>query len=281
MIIDAHQHFWDPARFEYFWMTDGVKTLRRPFLPEHLRPLLAQSGVGRTVIVQAISSVDEAYWLLDLASGSEFVAGVVTWANLQSQELPRELDELQSHPKFKGVRHQIEVESDDAWMVRENVLVGLAELERREIPFDLLVQTRHLKYIHHIREWCPRLKLVVDHMAKPRIGEREFDVWAEEIERISKLPGIWCKLSGMITEARWDRWAPDDLRPYVRHAVNQFGLNRVMFGSDWPVCTLAGSYQQVVDALHLTLGPQSEEEARKVWSQTACEFYHLAKPEAV
>ena len=281
MVVDAHQHFWDPERLHYFWMTEGVKSLKRKFLPEDLGPLLSQAGVERTVIVQAISSTEEAQWLLDLASAHEFVAGVVTWADLRSRDLPRELDKLQAHPKFKGVRHQMEAESDDAWMVRDDVLAGLAELERRAIPYDLLVHARHLKYVPRVRERCPNLKLVVDHIAKPRIGEREFDGWAREIERVSQLPDIWCKLSGMITEARWDAWTPNDLQPYVRHVLDQFGLSRVMFGSDWPVCTLAGYYQQVVDALRQVLGPLSPADAQKVWGENACEFYRLAKSGAV
>jgi L-fuconolactonase len=276
MVVDAHQHFWDPGRLHYFWMTgEALQPLMRSFLPADLKPLLTQAGVERTVIVQAISSAEEARWLLELASANEFVAGVVTWADLRSQELAQELDKLQAHPKFKGVRHQMENETDDAWMVRNDVLKGLAELERREIPYDLLVHTQHLKYVSVLRERCPRLKLVVDHIAKPRIADREFDEWARQMERVSQLPDIWCKLSGMNTEAKWNAWTADDLRPYVQHVVKQFGLDRVMFGSDWPVCTLAGTYQQVVDSLQHALGHLSDSEARKVWGENACEFYRL------
>jgi len=275
MIVDAHLHFWDPGRFHYPWMTARVQPLIRTFLPPDLDPLISQVGVGRTVIVQAISVAEEAPWLLELASANEFVAGVVAWADLRSRDLSKELDKLQAHPKFKGVRHQIEDEPDDAWMVRDDVLRGFAELERRGIPYDLLVHPRHLKYIPPLRERRPRLKLVVDHLAKPRIAQREFDEWALQIEHVSRLPNIWCKLSGMITEAKWDAWTPDDLRPYVQHVVNQFGLERVMFGSDWPVCTLAGTYQRVVDALRQALGPLPELGARKLWGGNACEFYKL------
>lgn len=276
MIVDAHQHFWDPGRFHYFWMTgEKLQALKRSFLPEHLTPLLSQSAVERTVIVQAISSSEEAQWLLELAAAHEFVAGVVTWADLRNKDLAKELDKLQSHPKFKGIRHQIETETDDAWMICDDVLGGLAELERREVPYDLLVHARHLKYIPVVRERCPRLKLVVDHLAKPRIAEREFDEWARELEQVSRLPNVWCKLSGMTTEAKWDAWTPDDLRPYVQHVINQFGLERVMFGSDWPVCTLAGTYQQVVDALRQVLGSLPEPGARKLWGENACTFYKL------
>jgi len=274
-VVDAHQHCWDPDRFDYFWMTPRVQVLIRPFLPEHLRPLLSKPRVDRTVLVQAISSYEEGRWLLELASANEFISGVVTWADLTSATLPKDLDELQLHPKFKGVRHQIEEESDDAWMVREDVLRGFAELERRGIPYDLLVKPRHLQYVSVVRERCPRLRLVVDHIGKPRIAEGKFDDWARDLERVSELPDVWCKLSGMNTEANWSTWTPDDLRPYVTHVVEKFGYDRVMFGSDWPVCLLAGSYQQVVEALRLVLGPLPDQEAEKLWGQAATEFYQL------
>jgi len=274
-IVDAHQHFWEPGRFDYPWMTAKVKGLIRPFLPKDLRPLLPQAGVERTIVVQAISSLAEARWLLELASANEFVSGVVAWADLTSSNLAKDLDKLQAHPKFKGIRHQIEVEPNDAWMIRDDVLRGFAELERRGIPYELLVGPHHLKYVPLVRERCPRLKLVVDHIAKPRIAEREFELWAREVERVSELPKVWCKLSGMITEANWAAWKADDLRPYVEHVISKFGYDRVMFGSDWPVCTLAGTFQQVVEALRQILGPLPEAEARKLWGATASEVYQL------
>ena len=274
-IIDAHQHFWEPGRFDYPWMTPKVQGLIRPFLAHDLKPILAQEGVDRTIVVQALSSLPEARWLLELASANEFIAGVVTWADLTSPNLAKDLDGLQAHPKFKGIRHQIENEPDDAWMIREAALQGFCELERRGIPYELLVGPRHLKYVPLLREHCPRLKLVVDHIAKPHIAEREFDLWAREIERVSQLPDVWCKLSGIITEANWDGWTVDDLRPYVEHVVNKFGYHRVMFGSDWPVCTLAGTYQRVVEALRQILGPLPETQAQKLWGATASEVYQL------
>jgi L-fucono-1,5-lactonase len=274
-IVDAHQHFWDPGRFSYFWMSSAVQPLVRPFLPEDLRPTLSDDGINGTIVVQAISSLEEGRWLLELASANDFIKGVVAWAGLTNPQLGRDLDELQSHPKFRGIRHQIEEEADEAWMVREDVLRGFAEVERRHIPFDLLVKPRHLKHIPVVRDRCPRLKLVVDHIAKPRISEGRFDEWAQELEKVSGLPDVWCKLSGLNTEANWNSWTPDDLRPYVHHIVEVFGYDRVMFGSDWPVCTLAGTYHQVVDALHHALGPLSEPEARKVWYGNASEFYRL------
>jgi L-fuconolactonase len=275
MVVDSHQHFWDPDRFDYVWMNLNVQPLIRSFLPEDILPLLSQSGVHRTVVVQAISSLAEARWLLDLASANEFIGGVVTWCDLTSASLGKDLDTLQSHPKFKGVRHQIEDEPDDAWITREDVLMGLSELERRGIPYDLLVRPRHLKFLPVVRERCPHLKLVIDHIAKPRIAEREIDAWARDLERVAELPDVWCKLSGMNTEANWKGWTPSDLLPYAKHVVDRFGYERVMFGSDWPVCTLAGTYQQTVDALQEILGPLPESETCKVWGGNASEFYQL------
>lgn len=274
-VVDAHQHFWEPGRFDYPWMTAKIQPLVRAFLPEHLGPLLSQSGIDSTVIVQAIPSLAEARWLLQLATDNAWIVGVVTWADLTSTNLARDLDELQAHPKFKGIRHQMEAEQDDAWMIREDVLRGLSELERRDIPYDLLVAPRHLQYVPLVREHCPRLRLVVNHIAKPRIAERAFEPWAREIEVVSKLPHVWCKLSGMITEAKLDAWSADDLKPYVQHVVKTFGHDRVMFGSDWPVCVLAGTYQQVVDALRQNLGPLPETVACKLWGATASSVYRL------
>jgi L-fuconolactonase len=278
IVVDSHQHFWDPKRFEYVWMTPKVQPLLRSFLPEHLKPLLKQNGVHRTVVVQAISSNAEGRWLLDLASANEFIAGVVTWCDLKSPNLGKDLDLLQRHPKFKGVRHQIEDEPNEAWMTREDVLLGLTELERREIPYDLLVRQCHLKYVPLVRERCPSLRLVINHIAKPKIAERQFDDWALELERVAELPEVWCKLSGMNTEADWKSWTSDDLRPYVEHVVKQFGPNRVMFGSDWPVCILAGTYERTVNALREALGTTPPAIADRIWGANACEFYRLSSP---
>lgn len=213
--------------------------------------------------------------MLELATTNGFLAGVVGWVDLTSRELGKHLDQLQRHPKFKGVRHPIEAEPDDAWMLRSDVLVGFSELERRNIPFDLVIYPRHLKYLPRLREKCPRLKLVIDHIALPPIAEKRMDEWDREIEVVAGLPDVWCKLSGMITRADPKSWTADDLKPYVDHVVEQFGYHRLMFGTDWPICTLAGSYQQAVDALREALGPLSPEDAAQVWGESAKECYRL------
>jgi L-fuconolactonase len=275
LITDAHQHFWQLGRFEFFWMTPERQALRRDFLPSDLQPLLRRLGIDRSVVVQTHASHAESLWLLELASAHDFLAGVVAWTDLTSTGLGRVLDEFQRHPKFKGIRHPLEAEPDDSWVVKPSVIEGLRELERRDIPFDLVIFPRHLKYITEVRRCCPKLRLVIDHLAKPAIASGEFESWAREVENVAHLPEVWCKLSGMVTEANQQNWKPEDLKPYVDHVVRQFGYERVIFGSDWPVCVLAASYEQVVYALRYALGPLQEIEAARVWGRNAAAYYNL------
>jgi L-fucono-1,5-lactonase len=274
-VVDAHQHFWDVRRFKYWWLTPERKVLHRNFLPEDLKPLLGQTDVQLTVAVQAHPSLAEAYWLLELASANDFMAGVVGWVDLAGHNVGKDLDKLQRYPKFKGIRHPIEAEPNDEWMLRTDVLEGLGELERRGIPFDLIIHPRHLKYLPRLREKCPRLKLVIDHIALPPIAEKKMDGWDRDIEMVAQLPDVWCKLSGMIHQAGPKDWKPSDLKPYVDHVVKQFGYDRLMFGTDWPICTLAVSYQQVIDALRVVLGPIRKEDASRVWGRSAQRFYDI------
>ena len=275
IVIDSHQHFWDPRSFVYPWMSPKVQPLVRAFLPPDIAPLLAESGVDRTIVVQAISSASEAKWLLQLASENEFIGGVVAWCDIQDPRLGSVLDELQMHRKFKGIRHQIEDEPQGDWMLRDKVKNGFKELERRGIPYDMLVRPEHLKYLRAVRDRCPGLKLVIDHIAKPDIAGHVFEPWALEIEQVGQLPGVFCKLSGMSTQADWATWGADDLKPYVQHVVKTFGYDRVMFGSDWPVCMLAAEYKQIVDTLKQALGPLSSEREALVWGGNARSFYDL------
>ena len=275
LVVDAHQHFWHPGRYSYPWMGPETEPIARPFLPADLRPLLAEGGVDRTVLVQAQASLDEAFWFLELAEQHEFIAGVVGWVDLLDPTLPRVLDRLLLHASFKGVRHQIHDEPDEAWMIREDVLRGLGELARRGIPYDLLVRPPHLPYIPRVADRLPDLKLVVDHIAKPPIASGEIDQWARDIAAVAQVPQIYCKLSGMITEADWQGWQVEHVQPYVEVVVEHFGYDRLIFGSDWPVCTLAGSYRRVWDAAHTAIGPLSDGDHAKVFGRNACTFYAL------
>ena len=275
-IVDAHQHFFNVDRFTYPWMRGPAEALRRNFLPEDLKPLLSRLGIQRTVLVQAGAIEGDTSWFLELAQAHDFIAGVVGWVDLTDPQVGQTLDALQGHAKFKGVRHLVEDEPDDRWLVREDVLRGLEQLAQRDIPYDLVVHPRHLRCVSIVAERLPRLRMVVDHIAKPPIALGTREGWDRDMAVIAGYPQVYCKLSGMITEADPKNWKPSDLRPYVNYVVELFGLDRVMYGSDWPVCRLAGSYEQVFQALIEALGPLGARDRARVFGQNACRFYGIS-----
>jgi len=270
MITDSHQHFWQVGRFDYPWMSSDLGVLYRDYLPDDLAPILAKNGVEKTVLVQASNSVEETRWLLELADANSFIAGVVGWVDLT------QLDELCAHPKFKGVRHLVESEPNDDWLIQPAVLSGLKKLSARGCTYDLLVHTRHLKYVPQVAESCPELRLVIDHLAKPPIARNEIKEWAEAMKTVAAVSNIHCKLSGLVTEANWTSWQPEDLRPYVEHALELFGMDRMMFGSDYPVCLLAASYDRVLESFQELLRDLSGDDRDKIFSKNAQRFYRLA-----
>jgi len=275
MRIDAHQHFWEIGRLTYPWMPSEPSVLRQDFLPDRLAPILARNRFDGTVVVQAHHSLDETRWLLDLAEQTEFIRAVVAWVDLTDPQLGKVLDELQRRPKFKGARHQAHDEPDDHWLLRSDVLAGLSELARRSLPYDLLFYPRHLRLVPLIAERVPGLRMVIDHIAKPLIAEQILEPWAADIEEAAKLPQVYCKLSGMITEADVKSWKPEHLKPYVLHVMRIFAPDRLMFGSDWPVCLLAGSWKEVLAAFTQSIGPQSIETRERLLGGTAQEFYGI------
>jgi L-fucono-1,5-lactonase len=275
MIIDSHQHFWQVGRFDYPWMSSSLGVLYRDYLPNQLEPILAQNGVSKTVLVQASNSIEESRWLLSLTNEHPFIAGVVGWVDLGSDDIDRQLDELVSHPKFKGVRHLVESEPADDWLVQPQVLRGLKRLCTYGVSYDLLVHTRHLKYIQKVVDACPDLKLVIDHMAKPPIANGEIDTWRQELKQVAANEQINCKLSGLVTEANWTSWTKSDLRPYVDCALELFGSSRLLFGSDHPVCLLAASYELVLASFRELLNELSGDEQQRIFGSNAAEFYRL------
>jgi L-fuconolactonase len=281
LIIDSHQHFWQVGRFDYPWMTPDVEVLYQDYLPTQLEPVLSESGVVQTVLVQASNSLAETYWLLSLAERYPFIAGVVGWIDLKDPEMEQELEALTSNPKFRGVRHLVESEPDDDWLVQASVLNGLRVLEKHSVPYDLLVHTRHLKHVKTVAETCPNLNLVIDHMAKPPIASGEITAWATALKEAASYPNVSCKLSGLVTEANWTAWTTEDLRPYVERALEFFGPKRIMFGSDWPVCLLAASYDRMLESFQLLLADLSEEDRNRVFGGNSFEFYRLGEAGAV
>jgi L-fucono-1,5-lactonase len=275
MIIDSHQHFWQVGRFDYPWMTSDLGVLYRDYLPNDLSPILQKNGITKTVLVQASNSIAESRWLLELADANIFIAGVVGWVDLLSADIDSQMEELTNHPKFKGVRHLVESEPQDDWLVQPAVLSGLKRLANHGLAYDLLVHTRHLKYVPVVAEHCTDLAFVIDHLAKPPIGRSEFQEWAKALEPLARYPNINCKLSGLVTEANWSSWQVDDLRPFVEYAIGLFGVNRVMFGSDYPVCLLAASYERVLGAFQEILKNLSDADREQIFSKNAAKFYGL------
>ena len=275
MRIDAHQHFWDLDRFEYPWMPPAPSILRRAFLPGDLAPILEEHRFDGTVLVQAHTSLAETRWFLELADENVFILGVVGWCDLTGERVGDTLDELQRHPLLKGIRHPVHDEDDVRWLVRDDVIRGLCELARRGIPYDLLLRPIHLPLVPLLAERVPDLRMVIDHIAKPLIASHIFDGWAEDMARAAQIPQVSCKISGMITEADPENWTADDLRPYVQHVMSLFPPERLMFGSDWPVCLLAGRWKQVLAAFTQAIGPQPEYVREHLLGKSAAEFYGL------
>lgn len=265
MIVDAHQHFWEVGRFDYPWMTSDLGVLYRDYLPSG-----PQDGVDQIVVVQASNSVAETRWLLSLADEHDYIAGVVGWVDLASVD--DELAGLTKHPRLKGVRHLVESEPADDWLVQPAVIAALHRLSEYGLTYDLLVHTRHLRHVKTVAEKCPGLRLVIDHLAKPPIAKHEFEEWAREFAPLAEYPNMYCKLSGLVTEANWSSWTIEDLRPYVEYAMELFGPERLMFGSDHPVCLLAASYDRVLESFQEIV---SDEYHELIFCENARTFYRL------
>jgi L-fucono-1,5-lactonase len=277
--VDAHQHFWDPTRAVYPWMVgDALDPVRRPFTPDDLGPELAAQSISGTVLVQTISSTDETREFLELAALTDFIWGVVGWVDLTSARVTDDLDALMrgiGGERLVGIRHQVHDEGDPQWLCRADVRRGLAAVQERGLTYDLLVRARELPAAIETVRALPDLQFVLDHIAKPRIAEGKDPEWQERMPALAALPNVAVKLSGMVTEANWVSWTPADLRPFVMSVVDWFGVERLLFGSDWPVCLLATSYQGVVQGLEKALGPVSSGDAARIFGLNAVGVYRL------
>ena len=274
--VDAHQHFWDLGKFQYPWMTDDMVALRRNYLPADLRPVLDREGIDRTVFVQAQHSLVETQWALELAESKPWIAGVVGWLDLRSPRLEEQIERYADNPKFVGVRHIVHDERDERWLLDDEVVRGLQLLAKHNLPYDLLLRPPHLKHIPELSRRVPGLKMVVDHLAKPLIRARELEPWRTDLAAVAKIPGMHCKISGMVNEADMGRWCATDFAPFVDVASELFGPSRLMFGSDWPVCRLAGEYSEVLAAAQSTLASLSADERAGIFGGNAIRFYGLS-----
>jgi L-fuconolactonase len=281
MRLDAHQHFWQYNPAEHVWMTEAMADLKRDFLPRDLRPLLAASLFDGCVSVQARQSLEETRWLLELAEQNDLVKGVVGWVDLCSSELKGQLERFAGHPKLVGVRHLVQDEPDDAFMLRPEFSKGIAQLAEYGLAYDLLLHPRHLPAgVKLVREF-PRQRFVLDHIAKPSIAAGILSPWERDLRKLAEHENVWCKLSGMVTEARWKQWTAADFDPYLDVVFDAFGAARLMIGSDWPVCTLSGDYAATLGLVMGYVERLSASEREGVLGGNCARFYGLASIEGV
>ena len=275
MIIDAHQHFWhyDPVR--HGWITDSMAILRRDFLPPDLEPELVQNGVDACVLVQAEQSERETEFLLQLADRSEKIAGVVGWIDLASPNIAEKLKQYAQFTKLRGFRHIVQDEPDDRFLLREEVVRGIQALNHFGHTYDILIYPKQLPAALELVSRLPGHKFVIDHLAKPLIRENILEPWASQMRAIAKYPNVYCKVSGLVTEANWTGWTEQDFRPYLDVVREAFGAKRLMFGSEWPVCLLASSYSRVKKLVEGYSRNFSSEECEQIFGGTATHFYGL------
>ncbi|MDX1682381.1 MAG: amidohydrolase family protein [Phycisphaeraceae bacterium] len=274
--IDAHHHLWAFDRYDYGWIEEGKGVLGRDYGLDDLEEATDSAGVTATVLVQTFSSLDESKWFLDLAQQSDRIAGVVAWVDLKSEDVGAQLDQLIDHGgPLVGIRHVVQAEVAD-WLLRDDVSRGLDAVAERELTYDLLLLPEHLEHAPDVARRHPDLPMVIDHIAKPPIRDGGFDGWDESMKAAAECPNVTCKLSGLVTEANRPDGSVADLAPYVHHTIDCFGYDRLMFGTDWPVCLLVCEYDEVLEHLVDVLPPMSRPEQEQLFYATARDFYGLA-----
>ena len=275
MKLDTHQHFWIYNPREYAWVGPGMETLQKDYLPPDLAPLLRSAEIDGTVAVQARQCLEESQWLLELADQHPFIKGVVGWVDLCCLRVDEQLSQFARHRKFRGVRHIVHDEPDDQFILREDFIRGIGCLAKYKLTYDLLLLPRHLSVACELVKRFPEQRFVVDHLSKPLIKTHELSPWEADIRRLAAFPNVSCKISGMVTEADWQHWKPADFTPYLDIVLECFGPRRLMVGSDWPVCTLAASYSQVMNIPAEFVKQLSADEQAAVWGGSAEHFYGI------
>lgn len=277
--IDSHQHFWLYEPIRDAWITDDMRVIQRDFMPADLRPILAQCRFAGCIAVQADQSENETHFLLELADRYPFVAGVVGWIDLQAPDIEERLAAFAQCPKLKGFRHIVQGEQDPDFMLRPAFLRGIQALGKHGFTYDLLVKPHQLNTAIDFVSRFPDQAFVIDHLGKPYIEKGITEPWCDQMKSLASFAHVSCKLSGMVTEADHARWQPADFSFYVRHLLEVFGPDRLMFGSDWPVCLLAADYEDVVELLEGQLSALSADEQGAIWGGNALRFYGIPPEE--
>ena len=273
--IDTHQHFWKYSEEEYRWIGSGMDILKRDYLPQDLKPLIDAQGVTHTIAVQARQTLEETEWLLDLADSNPFIAGIVGWVDLCDSKINEQLERFSQRKKLRGVRHVLHDEPDDCYILGDHFQRGIEHLKRRGLTYDLLIRPPQIEGAIQTCQRFPEQLFIVDHIAKPPIKERKMEPWRTLIQRLAACPNVYCKVSGMVTEADRNVWKPEDLHPYMDVIFECFGTKRIVIGSDWPVCLLAAPYDRVMNAPSEYIQALSNDEQKDIWENNACTFYGI------
>jgi len=276
MKLDSHQHFWKYDAIEYGWIDNSMQLLQRDFLPHDLEAILTENGFSGTIAVQARQSLAETRWLLDLAEKNPFIKGVVGWVDLCAKDIELQLAELSKHTKLVGVRHVLHDEADDQFMLRAEFKNGIRCLKKYNLTYDLLLFPKHLKIASQLVAEFPDQPFVLDHISKPPIKAGTLEPWKSDIEELAKFKNVYCKLSGMVTEADLNNWNQSTFDTYLEIIVDTFGPDRLMIGSDWPVCLLGGDYSEVIAIVTKYISKFELRIQHKIMGENAIQFYHLS-----
>lgn len=273
--IDSHQHFWLFDKNRHAWINDDMHICQRDFLPADLQPLLQHNGIAGCITVQVDQTIAENDFMLRLAHQNSFIKGVVGWVDFKSESIEEALERYQTEELIKGFRHILQGEPDDRYMLNPDFKRGIASLEKYDFSYDILIYPKHLKIAAEFVAAFPRQRFVVDHLAKPFIKSGDIDGWKKDIETLAQHQNVFCKISGMVTEADWQSRRPEDFTPYLDVVFNVFGARRVMYGSDWPVCNVAGGYQKAYNLAECYVSQLTQHEQELFWAKNATDFYRL------
>jgi L-fuconolactonase len=280
MKIDTHQHFWRYRPEEYPWIGRGMERLAQDRLPADVKPLMAEMGIGGSVAVQARQVLEETDALLQMAEENDFIRGVVGWVDLRNPRVEEQLDRYKDHPKMVGVRHVVQDEPDERFVLRNEFLRGIAYLERYNLIYEILVFPHQLPASIEMVKQFPNQPFILDHIAKPYIRDGRISPWDRDVRSLAAFANVSCKISGMVTEAKWQDWKPRDFDPYLEVVLEAFGPDRLTIGSDWPVCTVAGAYRSVMALAAEFIGRLSTDEQKAIWEDNPARIYGLKQQHA-